>query len=121
MTFAEWEAGDLPDSQALRTLAMDLGELESELAPLNAQRERLRDQLSRVLVHAGGKADIPGFGALIITDASITKSYDTKALDELIIRLTGIGESEIAQQIAACRRESGRAGSLRITRERGTK
>lgn len=120
MTFAEWEVGTVTDVQALHTLTSDLGEVESELAPLEAQRSALRDQIARIVAHAGNKVELTGFGTLVITQPGITTSYDAKALDALVIRLMGDGYGPIAEQIAQCRRESARAGSLRITREKGS-
>jgi hypothetical protein len=116
--FAEWDAGDLTDYQALRSLAIELGEVQSELSPLRMQEARLRDELSRVLAHAGGKAEVPGFGALLLTQPSVTRSYDTEGLNNLCLQLISDGYGPIAEQIARLRRESSRAGSLRITKEK---
>lgn len=118
MTFTEWDSGELTDVQAVRALAMELGEVESELAPLEAQRARLRDELSRVVAHMGGKAEVPGFGALAMTAPSITNSYDAKRLDELVLSLIAEGQHDYAEAIANCRKQTQRAGSLRIVREK---
>lgn len=116
--FQEWEAGELTDTYAIRAIAMQYGEVESQAAPLLAERDELRAQLSRVVAHIGGKADVKGFGALALTSPSISATYDTKALDALVIQLTADGYGDIAQRIARLRKESARAGSLRITREK---
>lgn len=116
--FAEWDAGTITDTQALHALAMELGEVESELAPLEAQRQRLRDELSRVVAHMGGKAEVAGFGQLTMTAPSVSRSYDAKGLDELCLQLIQDGYGPIAEQIARYCRESARTGSLRIVRER---
>ena len=118
MTFTEWEAGTLTDIHAIRSLAMDLAEVESELAPLEKQRQQLRDELSRVLAHAGGKAEIAGFGQLTMTAPSITTSYDQRRLDDLVLSLIADGYSDIAESIAGCRKQSARSGALRIVREK---
>ena len=117
MSFTEWDAGTLTDVQALRVLAMELGKVQSELEPLKAQEARLRDELSRVVAHMGGKADVPGFGQLAMTAPSITNSYDSKRLDDIVMGLIAEGYADIAESIANCRKQSSRAGSLRITRE----
>lgn len=119
--FDEWEAGNLSDVQAARALASDYGELEDELMPLLRQRDELRDQLSRVVAHMGGKAEIPGFGMMQMAAPSITNSYDAKALDNLVLSLIADGCTDVAESITACRRQSMRAGSLRITREKVSK
>lgn len=116
-TFDDWADGRMNDADALRALCRDLGEVESQLAPLEAERQQLRDQISRVLDRAGGKAQIAGFGGLEITSPSIVRSYDKKALDRLLLDLASEAP-EMAARIAQCRTESARAGGLRITREK---
>ncbi len=117
--FDDWRDGTISDVEALHALASDLGEIESQLAPLEAERQNLRDQLSQVVNHLGGRASVAGFGKLELTAPSLAKSYDKKRLDQLIIDLA-TDAPELAQLVAACRTESPRAGSLRITREKPT-
>lgn len=117
MIFEDWQDGQISDAGALRALCRDLGEVESQIAPLEAERATLRDQISRVLDHAGGKAEIAGFGKLELSAPAIVRGYDKKRLDELLVALAGEAP-EVAERIAACRTESARAGSLRITREK---
>jgi hypothetical protein len=115
--FAQWQDGTATDIETLRTLWSDLREVESDIAPLEAERQKLRDQISQVVAKTGA-VELPGLGKAQITAGTVTKSYDRAALDELIIELTEQGYAPIAQQIAHCRRESMRAGSLRIEAER---
>ncbi len=103
--------------QRLYTLCQELGEVESQLVPLQAERDRLRAELFEVVEQAGGKTSIPGFGSLELIKSTVTVSYDRKLVDALIIRLLGEGQEEIAQVIQKCRKESMRTGSIRITRE----
>jgi hypothetical protein len=116
--FEDWQSGVLTDAEALRALTRDLGEVESELAPLHEQREQLRAWIGEVLARAGGKAAIPGFGRLELSAPSVTVTFDRKALDGLVQDLVAAGQFDIAQRISAARRESARAGALRITREK---
>lgn len=116
-TFDDWRAGFVTDAQALRSLASDLGEVESQLTPFELEKQSLRDQISQVLEHAGGQAQIAGFGRLEITAASVVTSYDKKQIEALLIDLTST-HPEVAQRLAACRVKGTRAGSLRITREK---
>lgn len=115
--FELWQDGSLTDLQALRMLCRDLGEVESQIGPLEAERAALRDQISRVLDRAGGTAEIAGFGKLELSAPAIVRGYDKKRLDELLIALA-TEAPEAAARIAACRTESARAGGLRITREK---
>jgi len=115
--FDDWRDGSISDVEALRALASDLGEIESQLAPLEAERQNLRDQLSQIVGRLGGRASVPGFGKIELTAQSLARSYDKKRLDQLIIDLA-TDAPELAQLVAACRTEAPRAGSLRITREK---
>jgi len=80
-------------------------------------RDVMRDQLSQIVGRMGGRASVAGFGKLELTAPSLARSYDKKRLDQLIIDLA-TDAPELAQLVAACRTESPRAGSLRITREK---
>src|SRR5688572_6770872 len=118
-TIEYWEAGELTDEQALRALANDLGEVESSLEPLTKEREQLREVLGRIVARLDGqKATVPGFGALAITGGGETVSYDAKVLDALTAELLQMGDAFTASRIAAARRTTTRASSLRITREK---
>lgn len=118
--FDDWQDRNVTDAQALQALASDLGEVESQLAPMEQEKQALRDQISLVLEHYGGAATIAGFGRLEITAASVVVSYDKKQIEELLIDLTTT-HPEIAARLAGCRVKGTRAGSLRITREKAGK
>lgn len=115
--FDDWRDGTISDVEALHAIASDLGEIESQIAPLEAERQTLRDQLSQIVSRLGGRASVSGFGKIELTAPTLTRSYDKKRLDQLIIDLA-TDAPELAQLIAACRTEAPRAGSLRITREK---
>lgn len=117
--FTEWEEGNLSAYRALRALCMDLGEVESELAPLQKQRDDTRNQIGDILLTQDNyKAEIKDFGRLMITAPSISAKYDTKAVDALVSWLVDAGYTDIAERLAACKIKSMRAGGLRIERER---
>src|SRR5689334_1363191 len=116
-TFDDWRDGQISDIEALQSVTSDLGEVESQIAPLEAERALLRDQISQIVARLGGRATIAGFGKLEIVPPTVAKTYDKKRLDQLIVDLAA-DAPELAQLIAACRTESQRAGSLRITREK---
>jgi len=118
--FDDWRNGTITNTAALHALTQELGEVESTIAPLELERVALREQLSYILAKMDETVTIPGFGKLELTRPSVTKGYDKKQLDQLIIDLT-IDAPELAALIAQCRTTSERAGSLRITREKGSK
>jgi hypothetical protein len=111
--FEDWRAGVISDREALRRLLSDLGEVESQIAPLEAERAELRAQISEVLAELGGRAEADGY-RLTITSPSVVPRYDAKELDQLVLRLRQQGHTEIADQILTARKESARSGQLRI-------
>lgn len=115
--YSEWQAGALTEAQALHVLASDLAETEDTLAPLLAERERLRNEIGTVLAHAGGKAQIPGFGRVRLTAPGVSVGYDADRIEYTIGLLAG-QYPDIAYQLRQCRVERPRAGSLRIEREK---
>lgn len=113
--FSDWQTGAISHREALRALLSDLGEVDSQIAPLEAERAELRAQISEVLAELGGRAEADGF-KLTITSPSIVPRYDAKELDQLVLRLRQQGYPEIADQVLAARKESSRAGMLRIAK-----
>lgn len=122
-TFDKFQSGEMTIEQALHELALDLGEVESELElhtqKLQAERSSLRDQIAMILaVSQRDKAVVPGFGTMIMTKPSYRTKWDNSKLSKLMNRLRVQGYHEIADQILSCSEESEIAGSLRITREK---
>lgn len=116
-TIAEWESGTLTDTEALRTLCSDLGEIESEIATFEAQRKAIRAVVERITTRMGGKASASGY-ALAMTSGGTRVTWNGKALDSLLAKLAANGYPHIAEELAAARSESPVAASLRITREK---
>jgi predicted exporter len=113
--FADWESGAISGRQALHALLTDLGEVEDEIARLDAERAALRDQIAQIVAREGEMT--VGDRRALITAPTVVTSYDRAALDDLVARLAAT-HPDVAQQIAACRRERMRAGGLRIDRGR---
>jgi hypothetical protein len=114
--YTEWEEGNLEVGAALRATWSDLREVESQLAPLEAERQRLREQVGRLVAEVGGEVTVRGLGRAMITNPSITTTYDKKKVERLLTRLAE-SHPELAAELAACRTESARAGSLRLMPE----
>lgn len=111
--FSDWQAGAIGDREALRALISDLGEVESQLAPLEAEKAELRAQISEVLAQLGGRAEADGY-RLQLTAPSVAARYDAKELDQLVSYLQASGDDNLANLILRARKESARAGQLRI-------
>lgn len=119
MTIADWEAGNLTDLEALRSLCSDLAEIESELEPLEAEKKKIRATVERIITRLDGqKAEVKGFGSLAMSGGSVRTSYDTKMCDSLLAKLAANGYPQIAEELAAARKETVVVASLRITREK---
>ncbi len=102
--------------QRIYALCQELGELESRLVPLQAERERVRAELSVLVEQAGGKTTVDGLGRLDVSRASFHVSYDRKQLEAVILKLVDAGQYHIADGIWSCKKESARPGALRIMR-----
>jgi hypothetical protein len=81
--FEEWERGDVPDTLALRSLLSALGETESEIKLLTAEKEERRKQIDRVVSRMGGRAEIAGLAVASIVGGGERVSYDASMLDAL--------------------------------------
>ena len=114
--YADWQSGRISEREALRALLSDLGEVESQIAPLEAEKAELRSQIAEVLARLGGRAEADGL-RLSLTAPAIVPRYDAKELDQIVSYLQGQGEDEIASLILRARKESARAGMLRIAKE----
>lgn len=116
-----WQDGDMSPMEALRALCVELGEVESEIEPLETERGTLRSQISEVLTKIDGeKAEIKGFGVVRLTQASVTKGYDKAKIQALINELIA-DYPDIAARLVACETQSMRAGGLRIEREKAAR
>lgn len=113
----QYREGVLSAVQALRVLAIDLGETEDEIAKHEIAREAIRDQIAQI-VAACGKVEIAGLAQFELTAPSVTKRYDRGKVERLMDQLRDEGYGPIAERIRQCRTESERVGSLRITWEK---
>jgi hypothetical protein len=119
--YADWQEGDITDQQALEILVKQLAAVEDSLVPLEETKKVLRSHISEVVEHQGGNVELPGYGKFAIRNATITKSYDSKELDALVMDLVKQGLGDVAQAVANCKKESARTGGLVITKEKENK
>lgn len=117
--FDDLTATQLTPMQALRSLCSDLAEVESELEPLNRQRDHLRNRISEIVARMDGEqATIKGFGTVRLMNAAVIDRWDSKALAALAYQFEDNGQDAIAAAIRQCREKTMRAGGLRIERSR---
>jgi hypothetical protein len=103
--------------ERLGMLCYDLAQLEERIAPLEAERQAIRAELS-VLIDQLGTQEVEGFGRLEITAPALVVSYDRQKVERLMLALIDEGRPELAERISTAKKESARAGSLRITRQK---
>jgi hypothetical protein len=115
--YEDWQDGDLTDMEALRFLAGDLCEVEDVYERATAMRETVRNQIAHIVAHLGDDRVTSGGYVFQLTRPSVSYSYDTKALGNLVLELMLSG-NPAAQRISALRKQSERAGSLRVTKEK---
>lgn len=119
--YQAWQEGELPDLDALEMMTANLAAIEDSIEPLEETKKVLRAQISEVVERQGGAVELPGYGKFAIRNATVTKSYDSKALDALVMDLVKQGLGDVAQAVANCKKESARTGGLVITKEKPAK
>jgi hypothetical protein len=102
-----------PHEQAAKWLE-DYFAMASEIKAHEAMQDDVRRNIEAyVLEH--GPVKIDHVGAAIVTPASTSHSYDTKAIDELLAQCVADGDIGTAQSLTDARRLTHRKPALRIT------
>jgi hypothetical protein len=103
------------DREAAALLLRDYFEMKSELEAYEANVDDLRRNLQTLVEALGGSLKVDHVGTALITPASTSHSYDTKAIDAVIAKALQDGDIGTAQALADARKETTRKASLRIT------
>ena len=106
------------DDTTLQALLSDLGEVELQLAQLEAEKSQLRERIGLAVALRGGSVVVPGVLQAKITSPSIVRTYDRAGVEQVLADLQTAGEAQWAARLAACRKESERAGGLYIKRDK---
>jgi hypothetical protein len=102
-----------PHEQAAKWLE-DYFAMASEIKAHEAMQDDVRRNIEAyVLEH--GPVKIDHVGAAIVTPASTSHSYDTKAIDELLAQCVADGDIGTAQSLTDARKVNNRKPALRIT------
>jgi hypothetical protein len=105
-----------PHEQAAKWLE-DYFAMASEIKAHEAMQDDVRRNIEAyVLEHGPVKVD--HVGAAIVTPASTSHSYDTKAIDELLAQCVADGDIGTARTITDARKVNNRKPTLRITASR---
>lgn len=103
------------DREAAALLLRDYFEMKSELEAYEAKADDLRRDLTVLVEALGGSYKLDHVGTAIITPASTSHSYDTKAIDAVMAKALQDGDVHTAQALADARKETTRKATLRIT------
>jgi len=103
------------DKEAAELLLRDYFEMKSELEAYEANVDDLRRNLQTLVEALGGSLKVDHIGTALITPASTSHSYDTKAIDAIKDRALQDGDVHTAKAIADARKETTRKATLRIT------
>ena len=103
------------DREAAALLLRDYFEMKSELEAYEAKADDLRRDLQVLVEALGGSYKLDHVGTAIITPASTSHSYDTKAIDAVMAKALQDGDVHTAQALADARKETTRKATLRIT------
>src|SRR5690349_7278371 len=80
----------------LGALCYDLDQIETAIAPLEAERQAIRAELS-MLIEQLGTQEIDGFGRLEITAPALVVSFDRQKVERLMLALIDEGRPELAE------------------------
>jgi hypothetical protein len=103
------------DREAAALLLRDYFEMKSELEAYEAKADDLRRDLTVLVEALGGSYKLDHVGTAIITPASTSHSYDTKAIDGVIAKALQDGDVHTAKALSDARKETTRKATLRIT------
>lgn len=104
------------DQELLAVSMRDYFEIDSEIQALEATQKDIRRNIETITIAMGGNVKLAHIGTALVTESSISHAYDTKAIDALLLDLISLGELHTAKRIIDCKKETTRAGGLRITK-----
>lgn len=104
------------DQELLAVSMRDYFEIDSEITALEATKNDIRRNIETLTVAMGGNVKLAHIGSVMVTEPSKSHSYDTKGIDALLLELIESGELHTAKKIIDCKKETTRAGGLRITK-----
>lgn len=116
-THTAFEEGTLSPRLAAQAEAENIRYLLAQQESIKAQLDAARDRMSRY-VEAHGEAITAEGYRFEMTNAVEVTSYPAAEVDKFALWLVDNGYSPLAERLRALRRESARAGGLRVSKER---
>lgn len=96
----------------------EIAEIDSELSPITARRDAIREEIKELVLTLGGTVSVPGFGTALMTKSTKSASYDAASVDAIVSELVRNGEIQTAQKLADARKESQRAGYIMLKKDK---
>jgi len=104
------------DQELLAVSMRDYFEIDSEITALEATQKDIRRNIETLTIAMGGTVKLAHVGSAMVTEPSTSHSYDTNMIDAFLYELIENGELITAKKIIECKKETTRAGGLRITK-----
>ena len=101
----------------IEKLLQDYFDMTSEIEAHEHMQSELRKRIEEVIAESGA-VKIRGLGSASITPASVSHSYDSKAIDKIISDCLLDGDVHTARKLSEARKESARKASLRIIKDK---
>lgn len=103
----------MSDRAKAEELVRQYFEMQAELESHKAMVEDVRDQL-QPLVEKLGKIETE-VGNAVMVPPSVSHTYDTKKIDDIIITALANGDTHMATALSNARKDSPRKASMRIS------
>ena len=102
---------------SIEQLLQDYFDMQSEIEAHEHMQSELRKRIEEIIAESGA-VKIRGLGGASITPASVSYSYDAKAIDNIITESLRDGDIHTAKKLSEARKESTRKASLRIIKDK---
>lgn len=115
--YAEGEVGT---RELLRQLHTLLRSIDAVLKPLQEARDTIREAMEKPVRAAGGTVELATDAVVTWVEPILTESYGRKEVDQLVAELVAQGGPmvAVAAQLAALKKQSTRAGFVKVERPR---
>lgn len=112
--------GDIGARELLRELHTLLRSVDAVLKPLQEAREVIREAMEKPVRAAGGTVEFPNEAVVTWVEPILTESYGRREVDQLVADLVSQGGPmvAIAAQLVALKKQSTRAGFVKVEKVR---
>ena len=117
-----YASGEIGPVEALRRLNTLLQSVDAVLRPLQEARDVIRKAMVKPLLASGKLVELANEAVIIWVEPTISESYERAKVDQLVAELVAQGGpmTAVAAQLAALKKQSTRAGFVKVERPRAT-